>query len=50
MKNYIEKFKKINGSGQCAFVLAIAEKILQHKELKVDTEIYSFVKKVIKLY
>ena len=50
MKNYIEKLKKINGSGQCAFVLAIAEKILQYKELKVDTEIYGFVKKVIKLY
>lgn len=35
MKNYIEKLKKINGSGQCAFVLAIAEKILQYEKLRV---------------
>ena len=37
MENYIEKLKKINGSGQCAFVLAIAEKIMKrlHKEYGV---------------
>ncbi len=45
MENYMEKLKKVNGSGQCAFVLAIAEKILEHEELKIESEVYNFAKK-----
>ena len=50
MENYMEKFKKINGSAQCAFVLAIAEKILQYEELKKENEVYYFAKKTVEVY
>ena len=50
MKNYMEKLKKINGSGQCAFVLAIAEKILQYEKLKMESEVYNFAKKTVEVY
>lgn len=50
MENYMEKLKKINGSGQCAFVLAIAEKIMQYEELKIESEVYNFAKKAIEVY
>ena len=50
MENYMEKLKKVNGSGQCAFVLAIAEKILEHEDLKIESEVYNFAKKAIEVY
>ena len=50
MENYMEKLKKINGSGQCACVLAIAEKIMQYEELKIESEVYNFAKKAIEVY
>lgn len=50
MENYMEKLKKINGSGQCAFVLAIAEKIMQYEELKIESEVYNFAKKTVEVY
>lgn len=50
MKSYIEKMKKISGSGQCALALAIAEKIMAYEELKIEIQPYNLAKDAIDVY